>query len=772
VSIRLIREQKRGQNSRNSVTAGIMGDNPSGYFRVCTGRQNTHTQQAVSSGREVFGTVLKTGNKTLSSPSKILVMSSTKCLSITGWRWTTLRAKLFVIVVFVCLLLLSVHTTAAESTTPGPVRNRHLRYAYDNGAIVAARQHHSHQHDYHHEIQHELHHERRRRLTKQQPDEQPTLFEGELVRSYHDWTVYVYRHGTLYPIPDSETFRELGFSFNDVHDFPDGMLKLFPVGSPITSASDTSQNNSVNASKIVNSDVKSYHNARNNDRGVVLCAGARQIPDAMGVIRQFRHVFNLTDLNITIAHCNELSSEHTTYLKAKRVNELNMCVNETVLGMSKDVAAGRLRGFFCKAAALVLSPYRDTIISDLDAVFFKDPTTLFSSRQYLETGAIYFRDKPTGDINCDNNALHTGAKSLFNHLTEDMNASARAAYSRIQANTNGGSLFWRHEANTSEICYYNFQDSSLMVVDRARHPLTLHYLAELLPNFQLGYGDKEIYWISNTMAEEPFSFEPFLVSTYGDCGVLVHYDPSDVADPSNAKPLYINAEYIIEKIGLYGINLEFDLPNATLVTAGTPVQSWNFYSTVGPTGPYKSCSCYLYGCHPHSTSTNSLLLRAQWERISRGWRNHNDPNNCMNLFKDNAWIISIAMDGMIAAGDCPHIGCLYSPIYINASTMYQRRVMSFCDPVSFATIPPEELNTRAKALQLVPDIPTLKDLEIVKASGREVYMYFANDTSLHLIPNWNTFLRLGLDTSDIHGLSDAEIMLFNIGEDVWKGIYS
>jgi hypothetical protein len=50
----------------------------------------------------------------------------------------------------------------------------------------------------------------------------------------------------------------------------------------------------------------------------------------------------------------------------------------------------------------------------------------------------------------------------------------------------------------------------------------------LIPDFRIGYGDKEIYWLAATIAREPFSFEPFLCGTYGDCGLMMHYDPSQV----------------------------------------------------------------------------------------------------------------------------------------------------------------------------------------------------------------------------------------------------
>jgi hypothetical protein len=38
--------------------------------------------------------------------------------------------------------------------------------------------------------------------------------------------------------------------------------------------------------------------------------------------------------------------------------------------------------------------------------------------------------------------------------------------------------------------FNNFQDSSVIVIDKARQRRTLHVLSELIPSFHIGYGDK------------------------------------------------------------------------------------------------------------------------------------------------------------------------------------------------------------------------------------------------------------------------------------------
>ena len=72
----------------------------------------------------------------------------------------------------------------------------------------------------------------------------------------------------------------------------------------------------------------------------------------------------------------------------------------------------------------------------------------------------------------------------------------------------------------------------------------------------MGYGDKEMYWFAATIAREPFSFEPFLCATYGDCGLMLHYDPND-ADKPHPLPLYINAEWYLMRANVLGRYLEY-----------------------------------------------------------------------------------------------------------------------------------------------------------------------------------------------------------------------
>ena len=70
------------------------------------------------------------------------------------------------------------------------------------------------------------------------------------------------------------------------------------------------------------------------------------------------------------------------------------------------------------------------------------------------------------------------------------------------------------------------QDSSALLINTETHPRTLTLLRSMLADFRVGYGDKEMYWIASTASPEAFTFEPFLAGSLGDCGALVHFDPT------------------------------------------------------------------------------------------------------------------------------------------------------------------------------------------------------------------------------------------------------
>ena len=141
----------------------------------------------------------------------------------------------------------------------------------------------------------------------------------------------------------------------------------------------------------------------------------------------------------------------------------------SIFGMDFIQAKKRLHGFFCKVAALIVSPYPETMLLDLDVVFFKSPHLLFDAPAYRETGTLFFHDRitfkdrlkyPERNISCigsflDHYGIHINDTSTYTLLRE-----------------NGVSLFWNYGlSKTSMMLHY--QESSVLLLNRATHPVTL-----------------------------------------------------------------------------------------------------------------------------------------------------------------------------------------------------------------------------------------------------------------------------------------------------------
>jgi len=466
------------------------------------------------------------------------------------------------------------------------------------------------------------------------------------------------------------------------------------------------------------------------------------VKDALAMIYQVREIWNST-MGISLVHCGELGGDVLNMMAAKNVSALNICDGTDVLADWR-----RLRSWFCKTAALIKSPYNESMVVDLDVVWFKSPEVVFNSSVYKRTGSLFFRDKTT----FSSLTRQKAADKIFQEVIEEF--IVRASEGRInitsslglkKVTADGHSLFWRNVVNRTDSALNNFQDSSVIVLEKNRHPKMLKVLRQLLPTFSVGYGDKEIYWLAATIAEEPFSFEPFLCGLYGDCGLLMHFDPNDaeIADPeNNAQPLYINGEWILEKIHILGHDLEFEHPKPVLVHEGMKL--------IDP-GQTRGCLCRVYGCRTMPEQVNKLLLRMQWERLTRNMGRQGPASDCLPIFKPTAGIISSIAEAFVRENKCPEFGCIDAPVFINESTSWFAD--SFCDPAYFTSKPPPDLKSMEKRAQLPPPLPAITEGELIRPGSSKV-VYMVKNGTLRGFPNYHTFLATGRDFSEVVVLPD------------------
>jgi hypothetical protein len=209
-------------------------------------------------------------------------------------------------------------------------------------------------------------------------------------------------------------------------------------------------------------------------------------------------------------------------------------------------------------------------------------------------------------------------------------------------------------------------------------------------------------------------------------------------------------------------DLEFEMPNPTLAT-----HNLTMFDLHGSRG----CSCRFMGCRPIPAQVNNLMLRAVWERLTR--RVSHEPlsvatssnalltSRCVPIHLDTREMISNMTAELVARNECPRFGCPFVPIAsppLNYSTFHD----SMCLPLSFATNGPDPKYAALTASLL--NAPPVVDGEVLKASGKTVFLV-ANGT-LHAIPNADTFEHLGLNWRRVRTISDTQLGLLAMGEDI------
>ncbi|KAL4793108.1 mannosyltransferase putative-domain-containing protein [Aspergillus venezuelensis] len=141
-----------------------------------------------------------------------------------------------------------------------------------------------------------------------------------------------------------------------------------------------------------------------------------------------------------------------------------------------------------KPFAMLLSSFREVMFIDSDSLFLQNPETLFEDEAYLETGALFFKDRLI--------APESKRGFLWRILPHPISEKAQK------------SRFWRAESG-------HMQESGVVVVDKWRHFVTLMLVARLngpdrhgdpdkgtVGVYDMVFGDKETFWLGWEMAAD------------------------------------------------------------------------------------------------------------------------------------------------------------------------------------------------------------------------------------------------------------------------------
>lgn len=308
---------------------------------------------------------------------------------------------------------------------------------------------------------------------------------------------------------------------------------------------------------------------------------------------------------VRLYHCREYSAANIAHV-------LDADNNTVITDLSMPSTRARrkkLQGFFCKTAALIESPFVHNLVADSDTIFFKHPESIFESKQYLDTGAFFLNDRAITEKSIkwgqwlqffDRNGASVNKTNIAEHVDKH---GGTLFFHALQKRMEGEPFPWNTHTAESSAVYFN----------KETHPKTIAFLSKNVASFNLGFGDKEIYWMSTLCSAEAFTFSPFMASMYGGCkGAVLHWDPSQSLEQT--LPFSMNAIDILEMASTVGHLIDTRVTLA--VEFNTSIPS-DFLRTIGDCNLYREslgqCTCHLIDRHDDTYRLiNPYLLLAQY----------------------------------------------------------------------------------------------------------------------------------------------------------------
>ncbi|KDO19207.1 hypothetical protein SPRG_15650 [Saprolegnia parasitica CBS 223.65] len=298
-------------------------------------------------------------------------------------------------------------------------------------------------------------------------------------------------------------------------------------------------------------------------RGIALCLHTEIAAMGVSLIRELRSLGNTDPIQVYFCLPAELAPPVWTLLAEDPLVEIiDLCSLLVEAGHFQDVEAARaFQSFWLKPLALLFSSFDQVMLLDADDIFFENPSTLWASPSYTETGTLFFYDRVINTTAFSNSVvnvtLENGAVVPGRYITEFIKTFPLARFGRPPVHTPSAhlraSMLWRgHTAHE--------QDSSVVLINKVRAgPTVLKILHHLIRDSRFldppfSWGDKESFWLAFELGGKDYRFSPWacsvvsrpfdrLVDPNSLCGSLAQYAPLET---SNATLLYINGQDIIQ----------------------------------------------------------------------------------------------------------------------------------------------------------------------------------------------------------------------------------
>jgi alpha 1,3-mannosyltransferase len=183
-----------------------------------------------------------------------------------------------------------------------------------------------------------------------------------------------------------------------------------------------------------------YAQLYSGGRGIVFSAGDHQAPFLLTSIPTLRQLGCDLPIEVMYLGDDDLSEDFRTDLES-----LSGVITRDLSQMVND-KGWKLAGWAGKPFAILFSSFREVIFIDADSLFFQTPEVLFDDPSYLETGALFFRDR----------LMMPELKKKWLQKVLPKPISKKATQSR----------FWTGESG-------HMQESGVVVVDKCKHFVAL-----------------------------------------------------------------------------------------------------------------------------------------------------------------------------------------------------------------------------------------------------------------------------------------------------------
>lgn len=234
-------------------------------------------------------------------------------------------------------------------------------------------------------------------------------------------------------------------------------------------------------------------------KGIVMVIDDDTIFNGALLLVSLRKVY--CKLPILVCHAgNSLNQFNKRYLLSLQAVEL-LDISEKTGITEEELIGPQLRVY-----SLIYSPFKEVILINPNLLFFMNPEILFNEFLYKTTGALFWKDRPTGKYDND---IYSFIKKFIPYKIE------RNPILLKQSNT--------------------FQSQDLLIIDKSKHLSGLQKLLIITDNSDFIYNtlksDKETYWIAFEIAGEQYSFiqsYPGIVGEYSNQmkGCTLYFDSS------------------------------------------------------------------------------------------------------------------------------------------------------------------------------------------------------------------------------------------------------